>query len=76
MTSQGKEVIPVKTEIKPPEIPFQWGDELKSQEKKPDGDVDGPSYTSVSDLLKDEKEMEKKRLEEYYKNLPDTEHSK
>ena len=68
MASQEKKIINVETEIKGLGKPFQWGDEIKSPEEKPKLEDESHSYTSVSELLEDEDEIEKKRLEEYFKN--------
>jgi len=76
MASQEKEIINVETEIKVLEKPFQWGDEIKSPEEKPKPEDDSHSYTSVSELLEDEEEIQKKRLEEYFNKLSNIEISK
>jgi hypothetical protein len=46
--------------------PFIWGDEIESpKEDEAEKDNDGQSHTSVAELLEDEEEREKKRLEEH-----------
>ena len=65
MASQEKETINDKINIKGPERPFQWGDEMGIPEVESELEDDNRSYTSVAKLLEDEKKIEIIRLEKH-----------
>ena len=50
-------------------IPFRWVDELGVSETKPKLENDGHTFTSVTEMLADERMIEEKMLNEHLKRM-------